>query len=136
MAIGRILGPRLFTTLDSLFNPSQNRPKGKGAAIISMDTPKKDLTPLGDVIAQLMSDGTLPFEAEDADIWHVWDQVVGNLSAVLKPTRIRNKRLQVTVPDPIWLQEMRFSERRIREDLNRKLERTAVVKIDFRVGPQ
>ncbi|MEJ2587972.1 MAG: DUF721 domain-containing protein [Deltaproteobacteria bacterium] len=101
-----------------------------------MEPLKKDLTPLGDVIARLMTDGTLPFEAKDADIWRVWDEVVGELSAVCKPSRIRNKRLQVKVPEPIWLQEMRFSEKRIREDLNRKLKRTAVVKIDFRVGPQ
>ncbi len=101
-----------------------------------MDPVKKDLIPLADVIANLMTDGTLPFDSEDADIWRVWDEVVGGLCEVCKPTRIRKKRLEVTVPDPIWLQELRFSEKRIRADLNRKLQRHAVLKIDFRVGRQ
>lgn len=102
----------------------------------SMEPAKKDFIPLADVIANLMTDGTLPFDSEDADIWRVWHEVAGDFSAVCKPTRIRKKSLQVTVPDPIWLQELRFSEKRIRADLNRKLQRNAVIKIDFRVGPQ
>lgn len=103
-----------------------------------MDTAQKDLTPLADVIANLMTDGTLPFTAEDADIWKVWDEVVQSvrpdLVGACGPSRIKQKRLQVTVTHPIWLQELRPSENQIRGALNRKLRRKAVLKIDFRVG--
>lgn len=103
-----------------------------------MNTAQKDLTSLGDVIADLMTDGTLPFDPEDADIWKVWDQVIRSVQPELVgacgPSRIKQKRLQVTVTHPIYLQELRPWERQIRAALNRKLDRNAVLRIDFKVG--
>ncbi|MFO7986154.1 MAG: DUF721 domain-containing protein [Desulfatiglandaceae bacterium] len=103
-----------------------------------MDTAKRDLTPLADVIADLMTDGSLPFDAEDAHIWKVWDEVIQtvrpDLAGACGPSRIKQKRLQVTVTHPIYLQELRPWEKQIRGTLNRKLKREAVLKIDFRVG--
>lgn len=105
---------------------------------LDMATQKKDLTPLSNVIDTLMSDGTLPFDPDDAAIYRVWDDVVASVRPDLvgscTPFRIKQKRLQVTVAHPILLQELRPSEKPIREGLNRTLKRTAVIKIDFRVG--
>lgn len=96
---------------------------------------KQELTPLREIISGLLTDGTLPFHPDDMDIWKVWDDVVGEtISASARPTRIRKGRLSVTVSDPIWLQELTFLESAIREKLNSRLGRTAVDRIDFRVG--
>ena len=100
-----------------------------------MQKPRKELTPIGDIISSLLSDGTLPFNTDDVDIWKVWDEVVGkSFLGNTHPSRIRNKRLTVTVSDSISLQELKFQESDVREKLNEKLGRYAVDKIEFRVG--
>ena len=96
---------------------------------------KSDLIPIGDIVANLLTDGTLPFNPDDVDIWRVWREVVGEtISDSARPTRIRKGRLSVTVSDPIWLQELHFLESTIREKLNSRLGRMAVERIDFKVG--
>jgi predicted nucleic acid-binding Zn ribbon protein len=98
---------------------------------------KNSLTPLKEVIANLLRDGGLPFNPDDAAIWKVWDDVVGSIIARhAQPSWIKNRNLRVTVSDPIWSQELKFMEEVIREKLNTKLGRPAVEKIDFRVGPK
>jgi len=93
------------------------------------------LTPLKDVIANLLSDRTLPFNPDDANIWRVWNEVVGPaISKNARPLWIKNGKLKVTVSNPIWLQELQFVEKDIMEKLNGKLGRKAVEKIEFRVG--
>jgi predicted nucleic acid-binding Zn ribbon protein len=93
------------------------------------------LIPLKDVISNILSDPTLPFNPDDANIWKVWDEVVGPaISKNARPLWIKNGKLKVTVSDPIWLQELQFVEKDIREKLNGKLGRKAVDKIEFRVG--
>jgi len=102
-----------------------------------MVTEKKSLTSLKDVIANLLSDGALPFNPDDARIWKVWDEVVGPaISKNARPLWIKDRMLKVTVSDPIWLQELKFVENDIKEKLNKKLGRKAVEKIEFRVGPK
>jgi predicted nucleic acid-binding Zn ribbon protein len=102
-----------------------------------MDKDKNSLTSIRDVIANLLSDGALPFNPDDAHIWKVWDEVVGpDISRNAKPLWIKDRRLKVTVSDPIWLQELKFVEKDIKEKLNKKLGRKAVEKIEFRVGPK
>ena len=102
-----------------------------------MGKSRKELTPLGDIISGLLSDGTLPFNPDDVDIWNVWDDVVGeSFSGTTRPSGIRDKCLRVTVSNSISLQELKFHESTIKEKLNDKLGRYAVDKIEFRVGPR
>ena len=102
-----------------------------------MDEAKNSLTPLKDVITSLLSDGTLPFNPDDARIWRVWDEVVGPaISRNARPSWIKNGKLKVRVSDPIWLQELEFVEESIREKLNTKLGRKAIDRIEFRIGPK
>jgi len=100
-----------------------------------MDKVKRQLTPIGDIIANLLTDGTLPFDTDDMEIWKVWDEVAGKtISESARPSRIRKGCLRVTVSDPIWLQELNFLESTIRGKLNERLGRMAVDRIEFRVG--
>ena len=88
-----------------------------------MGTERNSLTPLKDIIANLLSDGTLPFNPDDARIWKVWDEVVGStISRNSQPSWIKHGRLRVTVSDPIWLQELKFVEKSIREKLKKQIK--------------
>ena len=98
---------------------------------------KKDstLTPLKDIISNLLSDSELPFNPNDARIWEMWDEVVGPvISKNAQPSWIKKGKLRIKVSDPIWLQELEFSGETIRNKLNAKLGRKAVEKIEFRLG--
>ena len=93
------------------------------------------MIPVGDVIASLMIDGTLPYRPDDVEIWRVWKEVVGQTYAEnAQPSKIRKKQLTVTVSDSVWLQELTFYKETILEKLNRKLGRKAVNSINIRVG--
>ncbi len=95
---------------------------------------RDSLTPLKDIISNLLKSSDLPFNPDDANIWEVWDDVVGyRISKNARPLWIKNGKLRVTVLDPIWLQELEFLERDIREKLNGRLGRKAVEKIDFKL---
>ena len=99
--------------------------------------PKSELIPVRDVIASLMTDGTLPYRPDDVEIWRVWKEVVGQTYAEnAQPSKIRKKQLTVTVADSIWLQELTFYKETILEKLNLKLGRKAVDGINIRVGPR
>ncbi|MCP4682302.1 MAG: DUF721 domain-containing protein [Desulfobacterales bacterium] len=91
--------------------------------------------PLKDVLAGLFKDKAIPFNPDDALIWNVWDEAVGHaVSRHARPIWIKDGTLRVGVSDPIWLQELKFVEKDILENLNKKLSRKAVDKIEFRVG--
>jgi len=101
----------------------------------SKNSKKESLTPLKDVIASIFGDSKLPFNPDDAWIWKVWDEVVGDpIADHARPSWIKDGRLRVKVSDPIWLQELEFVEETIKERLNTKLGRKAVKKIEFRIG--
>ncbi len=96
---------------------------------------KAKFTSLKDVLTDLFNDKALPFNPDDALIWNVWDEVAGHpVSKHARPVWIKDGTLRVGVSDPIWLQELKFLEKDIIEDLNRKLSRKAVDRIEFRVG--
>jgi len=102
---------------------------------VPMNKKEESLTPLKDVISTLLGDASLPFNPEDARIWKFWEEVVG--APVAKHTRplwIKEGKLRVSVTDPIWLQELGYVERTIRDKLNGKLGRKAVHRIEFRLA--
>ena len=101
-----------------------------------MTEEKKDsMTSLKDILHGLLSGSNLKFNPADAEIWEVWDEVVGQAIAEhAQPSNITKKKLRVHVAEPIWLQELEFVADTIREKLNDRLGRTAVEKIIFRLG--
>ena len=100
-----------------------------------MNKKKEPLTPLKDVISTLLGDAALPFNPDDARIWKFWEEVVGTpVAKHARPLWIKEGRLRVSVTDPIWLQELGYVERTIRDKLNGKLGRKAVKRIEFRLA--
>ncbi|MEW6669973.1 MAG: DUF721 domain-containing protein [Thermodesulfobacteriota bacterium] len=117
------------------------KPLRRGSSRPAPETPvsgskqrKPSLTPLGEILAALLSDPTLPFRPEDHLIWKVWGDAVGpTIARNAQPLWIRKGRLRVKVSDPIWLQELGLVENTLRQKLNERLGRQAVEKIDFRL---
>lgn len=101
-----------------------------------MPEEKKDtMTPLKDILDGLLSGSNLAFNPADAEIWEIWEEVVGQpIAEHARPSNIRRKKLRVHVSEPIWLQELEFVAETIKEKLNKKLDRNAVEKIIFRLG--
>ena len=96
---------------------------------------KGSMTPLKDILHGLLSGANLNFNPADAEIWEIWDDVVGRAIAEhAQPSNITKKKLRVHVAEPIWLQELDFVAETIRERLNSRLGRNAVEKIIFRLG--
>ena len=92
------------------------------------------LTPLKEIITDLLGSTNLPFNPEDATIWRVWDEVAGEtIARNAQPLWVKDGRLRVKVTDPIWLQELSFLEETMRNKLNERLGRKAVQKIEFRL---
>ena len=93
------------------------------------------MTPLKDILQGLLASSNLNFNPADAEIWEVWDDVVGQAIAEhAQPSNITKKKLRVHVAEPIWLQELEFVADNIREKLNERLGRNAVEKVIFRLG--
>ena len=100
-----------------------------------MERDPRAFTPIKDILSALFREGALPFSPDDAAIWKVWPGVVGQaIASHAHPQWIKDGKLKVTVSDPIWLQELQFSESDIREKLNSALGRAAVETIAFRIG--
>lgn len=101
-----------------------------------MSEEKKDsMTPLKDILQGLLSASNLNFNPADAEIWEVWDDVVGSAIAEhAQPSNITKKKLRVHVEEPIWLQELEFVADTIKYKLNERLGRKAVEKVVFRLG--
>ena len=96
----------------------------------------KTLTPIKDVIANLLEGTNLPFNPDDARIWEVWNDSVGEAVANhARPAYIKKGLLRVEVTDPIWLQELIFARENIMQKLNENMGREAVSTIEFRLGP-
>jgi hypothetical protein len=99
-----------------------------------MGQKQDSLSSLKDILAGLFSEGSLPFNPDDARIWRLWEESVGSTVALrARPSWIQNRRLRVLVSDSIWLQELSFMEEGIRANLNRLMGREAVEKIEFRL---
>jgi predicted nucleic acid-binding Zn ribbon protein len=102
-----------------------------------MNEKKHTLTPLKDIMTTILKDPDLPFNLDDARIFKVWDEVVGSaIARNAQPSWIKKGRLRVRVSDPIWLQELEFAGETIKQKLNEKLGRSAVERIEFRLGSQ
>jgi predicted nucleic acid-binding Zn ribbon protein len=96
---------------------------------------KESMTSLKDILQGLLSSSNLKFNPADAEIWEVWDDVVGPAIAEhAQPSNIAKKRLRVHVAEPIWLQELEFVADTIKKKLNARLGRNAVDKVIFRLG--
>jgi len=69
-------------------------------------------------------------------ILEVWGKIVGTkIAHHCQPQGFRDNILQVTVDSPLWMQQLKFLEPKIREKLNQEVgEDIRIKKIYFRIG--
>lgn len=66
----------------------------------------------------------------------LWPEVVGEgISRVTRPETLRGSTLVVTVADSAWLQQLRYMEEQILEELNAAIGGRAIEELYFKVGP-
>ena len=95
----------------------------------------ESMVSIKDILDGLLTGTNLKFNPADAEIWEVWEEVVGSsIAEHAQPSKIFKKQLRVHVSEPIWMQELEFVAETIKEKLNQRLGRKAVDKIIFRLG--
>lgn len=100
-----------------------------------MEYPKRTLTPIRDILAEILENRNSPLGQGLYPILRIWEQVTGKVIAEhARPVDFKDGELKVSVTDPIWLQEMIYREPEIREKLDLALGRNIVRKIAFRMG--
>jgi predicted nucleic acid-binding Zn ribbon protein len=73
---------------------------------------------MGDLLSGVVSRLGLERDLDDYRLWVAWDEIVGPAVARnAQPSRLRARRLVVTVKNATWLQELSL----LRHDLSRKL---------------
>lgn len=91
--------------------------------------------PLNGVLGAALSDLGLAERLREADIWRVWNDVVGKaVSARAQPLRIINGVLTVAVSSAPWMQELRFMTAMIQEKLNTALGGQVINQIVLKSG--
>ena len=90
---------------------------------------------LKDILADLFQSSEVAIQAEDLEIWRVWDEAMGqDVAPHARPWRIREGTLRVVVADSIRLQDFSFRETELRDRLNRALGENSVRRMEFRLG--
>lgn len=91
--------------------------------------------PLPGLVQESLGQLGLAERLRDAEIWRVWDEVVGAVVAArARPLRIINGTLTVAVSSAPWMQELRFMTGMMKEKLNRRLGAEVVRDIVLKAG--
>jgi len=68
-------------------------------------------------------------------IWDIWDDAVGSDIAMnAKPDSFKDGVLIVNVSSSPWLHQLKFSEKEMIENINKRLENTKLKQIRFKIG--
>ncbi|PLX80751.1 MAG: hypothetical protein C0616_07640 [Desulfuromonas sp.] len=89
----------------------------------------------GSVLSDLLTGAGLGDKMKGYRAWQCWDEVVGpQIADHARPKRLRNGVLEVSVDQPIWMQQLRLMAPQILERLNRALKGEIVKEIYWRRG--
>ena len=88
---------------------------------------KKDLTPLGSILAGLLESKQIGPKLRQGMAVTIWPEVVGDkLAQVSRATACRGGRLYVEVENSVWMQELAFLQRELLVRLNRRIGKRTV----------
>jgi hypothetical protein len=96
---------------------------------------KKSVDTIGDILAQVFKEEKFDQVMRTCRIFEVWDSAVGaRVARHSKPRRLSENILWVTVDNSTWMQELKFLEMKMRDQVNRELGAPMVEKIRFQLG--
>ena len=96
---------------------------------------KKKLFPLGNILSKSFKNLGIETKFAQQQIMDQWDDIAGEkIGSVSAPEYFKFRTLFVKVLDPVWLQQLVFLEDKIKEKINKRINRELVQKIYFKVG--
>lgn len=91
---------------------------------------------IGDVIPNVLKTYRSKSEGNLAQVWHFWDQVVGEaVAANAQPEAFKGGILLVKVTSSVWLHHLQFLKENIVDKLNDALGGPFIEQIKFKIGP-
>ncbi len=93
---------------------------------------REKIDKIGDVVDNILNIKSIKSgsDANIKDIISIWRDVVGEkVSLVARPVSIDNEILRVAVKSAVWRQELMYMNKKIIDEINRKLSKEYVKKI-------
>lgn len=97
--------------------------------------PINKFTHIGSIINKVLRTCRQESDEELAEVWSLWDSVVGeSIAKNAQPEAFKGKLLLVHVTNPIWIQQLQFFKKDIINKLNDVLGKELVKDIKFKIG--
>jgi len=95
----------------------------------------KSVTSLGDALGSLARSQQWEEKLQRYQAWQIWDQAVGpQIAAHARPSRLRKTVLEVTVDQPVWMQQLQLMKPQLLAKLNAHLGQAPIDDIFLRRG--
>ena len=95
----------------------------------------KNVVHIGSVIDGLLKTYRQESDAELAQIWDLWDKLVGDAIAEnARPSAFKGKLLLVQVTNSSWLHQLHFLKKDIIQKINDTYGKELVEEIKFKIG--
>ncbi len=91
---------------------------------------------IGDVLAGVLKTCRSDFDGDLSQVWHLWDDAVGDLIAKnARPEAFKGRLLLVRVNSSPWMHHLQFLRKDIIRKINTALGKDLVQEIKFKIGP-
>ena len=99
------------------------------------EDPKKKLIHISDILKSAFEKYRPAMDTEMTRIWDIWDQAVGQPIAMnAKPDAFKDGVLMVNVSSSAWIHQLKFLEKEMIVNLNKRLDQAIVSRIRFKIG--
>jgi predicted nucleic acid-binding Zn ribbon protein len=96
---------------------------------------KSELIHISDILNSALSKYRPAMDTEMTRIWDIWDDAVGKPIAMnAKPDAFKDGILIVNVSSSSWIHQLKFLEKEMIINMNKKLEHISVKQIRFKIG--
>lgn len=94
---------------------------------------KAKIKKLDVAIREVIKEYGLEEKLKETSVLTSWDEIVGErIAQVAKAKKIKNGKLNVSVENPVWRNELIFLKKEIIEKINKKFKEEIVKEIIFR----
>lgn len=97
---------------------------------------KSELTPLSQIVAQVLKTCRRDSAHHLVEICRLWDQAVGEVISInAQPAAMKEKILIVHVTSSPWIQQLQYLKQDIIGRINEASEKIVLADIKFKIGP-
>jgi len=96
---------------------------------------KNNLVHIGDILTSALGRYRPAMDTQMTKIWDIWDGAVGKPIAMnAKPNSFKDGILIVNVSSSAWIHQLKFLEKEMILNINKKLDRSLVKHLRFKIG--